>query len=106
MAFISRHEPSSDQLALAADMGYELVHIGDVDGFNTSIEDIHEKLISVIGETKADLCETYCVVHAGLAAFLSWQGYSVAVFENKIRIDFGAPAEYHPVKLHVFANYY
>ena len=34
MNFISRHAPNADQIQLAADRGFDLVHVGDVDAFD------------------------------------------------------------------------
>lgn len=33
LAFISRHAPTQEQIQLANSLGYEIVHVGDVDAF-------------------------------------------------------------------------
>lgn len=39
MIFVSRHEPTSSQAALAAKAGFTLVHVGDVDAFANDLPD-------------------------------------------------------------------
>lgn len=42
MIFVSRHEPSQRQRILAADAGFTLVHVGDVDAFSPTLpEQLH-----------------------------------------------------------------
>lgn len=43
MAFISRHTPTDRQTELAAEQGYELVHVGDCDAFSVDPSFVHEK---------------------------------------------------------------
>lgn len=105
MAFISRHEPTAEQYNLATYHGYRLLHIGDMDGFSVRLEDIHERLREIGGTSASVQCHTYCVVHAGLAAYLASNRYTVAVFENENRSGSGEKPQFLPVALHIFKPY-
>lgn len=89
MAFVSRHSPTEAQLALAAAHGYELVHVGDRDGFALDPSEF------------ADF-EAVAVVHAAAAARLLIAGVPVAVFRNGNRAPEGAPPLFEAVDLVIY----
>ncbi len=39
MIFVSRHEPTTSQVALASKAGFQLVHVGDADAFAADLAD-------------------------------------------------------------------
>lgn len=78
-AFVSRHEPTAEQHALAADRGIKLVVIGDRDAFSVTPDDIAE----------AGEFDGVVVVHPAAAMRLAGQ-YQIGVFENANR---AAPGE-------------
>ena len=78
-AFISRHEPTAEQHALAADRDIELVVVGDRDAFSVTPADIAE----------AGDFDGVVVVHPAAAMRLAGR-YQVGVFENANR---AAPGE-------------
>ncbi len=78
-AFISRHEPTAEQHAMAADSGIELVVIGDRDAFSVTPADIAE----------AGDFDGVVVVHPAAAMRLA-DRYMIGVFENANR---AAPGE-------------
>ena len=91
-AFISRHNPSKEQFTLANEQGIELVHIGDLDAFSVSIEDIPEHFEGVI------------VVHPMMALRLSYY-YPIGVFENSIRSSEGDKPQFFASKLVIWRSY-
>lgn len=91
-AFISRHEPAPEQIALASEKGIELVHVGDVDGFRVTPEWVKEQLPDVKG---------VCVVHAGAAMNLA-EAFPVALFENGNRAEIGEKPQFVAKELHIF----
>lgn len=94
MAFISRHVPTPEQITLAAERGFELIHVGDVDAFAPmawSIVDGHD----------AGPFQAVCCVHPWLALQLERQGFSVAVFENGNRAPEGEKPQFYAKALHV-----
>lgn len=78
-AFISRHEPTAEQRAMAADCDIELVSIGDRDAFSVTPADIEQ----------AGDFDGVVVVHPAAAMRLAGQ-YQIGVFENANR---AAPGE-------------
>lgn len=78
-AFISRHEPTAEQHALAANHGIELVAIGDRDAFSVTPIEIEQ----------AGDFHGVVVVHPAAAMRLASR-YQVGVFENANR---SAPGE-------------
>lgn len=94
MAFISRHVPTAEQTALAAEQGFDLIHVGDVDAFAPmawSIVDSHES-----GPFAA-----VCCVHPWLALQLHNQGFPVGVFENGNRSPEGEKPQFYARSLHI-----
>ena len=49
MIFVSRHEPTTSQVALASKAGFQLVHVGDVDAFAADLADQLHALASEHG---------------------------------------------------------
>jgi hypothetical protein len=90
-ALISRHEPTPEQVALAADCGVELVSVGDTDAFGVSPSwvDSHGAFDGVV------------VVHPAAALRLAGS-FLVGVFENANRAPAGAPPQFCPRALHIY----
>jgi hypothetical protein len=90
-AFISRHNATSEQQALATAQGFQLVSVGDMDAFTVT-----HAMVAGIGQFDA-----VCVVHPAAALRLQ-SHFDVLVFENGTRpADGGAPA-FFAKALHVF----
>lgn len=90
-AFISRHEPSAEQLAMGKAMGICLVHIGDRDAFSVSPSDIDD----------AGAFAGVVVVHPAAALRLC-QEFRVGVFENANRAPEGERPQFVAKKLHLW----
>lgn len=90
-AFISRHQPTEGQHALAAAQGIELTHIGDADAFTVGAGFIHN----------AGPFEGVIVVHPAAALRLAPQ-FLVGVFENANRAPVGQAPQFEAVSLHVY----
>ena len=45
MAFVSRHAPTNEQVALAAEQGFILHHVGDADAFAVCPSFVHEAAV-------------------------------------------------------------
>lgn len=98
MAFISRHEPTAAQIALAASKGFELVHVGDVDGFD------YDAVGRAIGNYVA-----VAVVNAAAAMNAAVYSYAkgcgclwIGVFENANRPTVGGISDFAPKSFHVW----
>lgn len=97
MNFISRHVPNADQIQLAADRGFDLVHIGDVDAFDAD----------AVSAAFSDHPGTaFAVVNPALAlnlASLAWAtDVTIGVFQNAARpVDGGKPT-FKATALHVW----
>lgn len=86
-AFISRHVPTVEQIALAAKLDIELVHVGDRDAFTGALADLFSDRLKFDGA---------CVVHP--AAALRVAGFyqkPVLVFENGNRAAEGQPPKFY-----------
>jgi hypothetical protein len=90
-AFISRHTPTPEQQALAADQGIELVSIGDADAFTVTPSFVYD----------AGPFEGVVVVHPAAAMRLC-QEFVIGVFENANRAEPGQPPQFVAKALHVF----
>lgn len=88
-AFITRHEPTTEQGALAEENNIELISIGDHDAFTFNFNQL-EGFDGVI------------VVHAAAALRAKAAGFAVGVFENASRAPVGQKPTFEAVKLHVF----
>lgn len=96
MAFISRHAPTPEQSALAADQGFNLIHVGDADAFTVGNSFVHE------AAARLDVSfEAVAVVHPAAALRLCSE-FIVGVFENANRAPEGAPPQFAAKALHVF----
>jgi len=93
LAFISRHQPDSEQKRLAAKAGYELVHVGDMDAFTVDAGFIEKEYSGAV------------VVHPAAALRLiamSGAGFVVGVFENSNRAPEGEKPQFAAKRLHLF----
>lgn len=91
-AFISRHEPTNEQINMALDMDIRLFHVGDYDGFIVRPETFREEEGNFDG---------VIVVHAGTALNLISE-YTVGVFENELRAVEGEKPTFSAKKLHIW----
>lgn len=89
-AFISRHEPTNEQHVIANAAGVDLVHIGDLDAFTVTPEQV-------------GAFEGVVVVHPAAALRLA-PVYVVGVFENGNRAPVGEPPQFKPVALHLYGG--
>lgn len=90
-AFISRHEPTEAQHALAALQGVSLQHVGDADAFSVSTDfvDGHGEFEGVV------------VVHPAAALRLA-PSFLVGVFENANRAPVGEKPQFEAVSFQVY----
>ena len=98
MNFISRHVPTPDQVRLAADKGFDLVHVGDVDAFDTDA--ILEKFNDCEGTA-------FAVVHPALALDLASLAdpdmpITIGVFQNANRAPEGERPQFEAVSLKIW----
>lgn len=108
-AFISRHTPSAAQVALAAEQGIRLCHIGDMDGFTITPDEVAYRLTSLMGdfdhtpypEWRRQQVKGVVVVHAA-AALRLLPHFDVGVFENAARAAEGEKPTFEAVSLHVW----
>jgi hypothetical protein len=91
LAFVSRHAPTEAQSALAAAHGYELVPVGDRDGF-------------ALDPSEFSGYDAVAVVHAAAAARLVLSGVPVAVFRNGNRAPEGAPPQFEAVDMVIYSS--
>lgn len=90
-AFISRHTPTPEQQALAAEQGIEITSIGDTDAFNVTPGFVYAQ----------GAFEGVIVVHPAAALRLC-QEFMVGVFENANRAEPGQPPQFFAKALHVY----
>lgn len=95
-AFISRHTPTSDQIALAAHRGIALVHVGDADAFALSPSFVYE-----MGNRHDRDFDGVIVVHPAAAMRLCKE-FAVGVFENANRAPEGEKPQFETKALYVF----
>jgi hypothetical protein len=86
-AFITRHQPTREQVALAFDQGIKLVPVGDRDAFSVSPHDFAE-------------FDGVVVVHP--AAALRLLPMKIGVFENGNRAKEGEKPEFFAKAIHLF----
>lgn len=94
MAFVSRHEPTPEQFRLAADQGWNLVHVGDVDAFSPNLGEFMHQLWS----------EGYrgvACVHPLIAIDSFAFGFRVGIFRNENRAAIGQPPQFLATELRV-----
>lgn len=87
-AFVSRHEPTPEQHALAAEQGIRLVYVGDRDAFAFEPQ--------VLRSIK---CVGVVVVHPLIAVRAISARMAVGVFENGNRAEIGQPPQFFPKRL-------
>ena len=92
-AFISRHTPTAEQVALAQELEIELVPVGDTDGFTVTPQ-------WVVEQGKFD---GVCVVHTAMALRLQFD-YEVLLFENANRAAEGEKPQFQAVKAVLFGE--
>ncbi len=97
MAFISRHTPTAEQTALAAEQGFDLIHVGDVDAFAPMAW-------GVVDSHPAGPFQAVACVHPWLALKLANQGFAVGVFENANRSPEGEKPQFYAKKLHLMES--
>jgi hypothetical protein len=95
MLFISRHTPTQRQVELALEKGFGLVHVGDVDAFDSAA------VRALVEEHKH---AAVCCVHPAIAlgALDGTPCQVVGVFENANRAPEGAPPRFEAKALHVW----
>jgi hypothetical protein len=92
-AFISRHEATKEQAALAAEKGIKLVPFGDMDAFGPNLlAEVRQQAVHVQGVV---------VVHPWAAIMLAQAGYKVGVFENANRAPEGEKPSFSAKALHI-----
>lgn len=91
-AFISRHEPTPEQHALAKEQGIELIYVGDVDAFTVtpgwvwSHDHPFEGVIVVHPAASMRLCSDFLI----------------GVFKNGSRAGIGEKLDFFAEELHIF----
>lgn len=93
MACVSRHTPTTRQLELAYEAGYELVHIGDCDAFSVT-----PTYVRGFGNFAA-----VAVAHPAAALRLI-EAFDISVFETADLAPAGQPPRFDAVKLHIFCR--
>ena len=97
MNFVSRHVPTDDQIKLAADKGFKLVHVGDVDAFDVNAVD------AVFTDNPGT---AFAVVNPALAMNLVSLArdtdVTIGVFQNAARPADGGKPTFKAVNLHVW----
>lgn len=96
LAFISRHQPTAEQAALAAEQGFTLHHVGDADAFTVDDRFVHEA-----GKRLGVVFVGVVVVHPAAALRLC-NTFLVGVFENANRADPGQPPQFAAKAMHVY----
>ena len=95
-AFISRHAPTSGQVALADEQGITLHHVGAADAFTVGNGFVHEA-----GVRLDVVFEGVVVVHPAAALRLCSE-FLVGVFENATRPAVDGKPQFEAKALHVF----
>jgi hypothetical protein len=90
-AFISRHQPTDGQVALAAGQEIEMVPVGDHDAFKVSPSFVDN----------AGAFDGVIVVHPAAALRLAGS-FVVGVFENANRAPVGEKPQFEAVALHLY----
>ena len=95
--FVSRHEPTTEQTAIAAAQGYTLFPVGDVDAFDPNLDD----LIRLMATVAHPDCDCIICVHPLIALTAYKCGFSVGVFENANRAPEGEKPSFQAVSLRI-----
>ncbi len=96
VAFISRHAPTAEQIALAEEQGFTLHHVGDADAFTVTNGFVYE------ASARLGLAFRGVVVVHPAAALRLCSEFMVGVFENANRAPAGAPPQFEAKALHVY----
>lgn len=95
-AFISRHQPTAEQHALAAEKGITLIHVGDADAFTVDNSFVYENA------ARLDVPFGGVIVVHPAAALRLCSEFLVGVYENANRAPEGAPPQFAAKALHVY----
>jgi len=90
-AFISRHAPTAEQIALAAEKDINITHIGDADAFTISSGWIDEQ----------GAFDGIIVVHPAAALRLA-STFLIGVFENGCRPGPDSKPQFFASSFHIF----
>jgi hypothetical protein len=95
-AFITRHAPTAEQVALASAQGITLHIVGDADAFTVGNSFVYEA-----GNRLNVIFEGVVVVHPAAALRLCSE-FLVGVFENANRAQEGGKPQFAALALHVY----
>lgn len=95
-AFVTRHAPTAEQVALAEVQGITLHVVGDTDAFSVGNSFVHEA-----GNRLGVVFEGVVVVHPAAALRLCSE-FLVGVFENANRAPEGEKPQFAAKSLHVY----
>lgn len=95
-AFISRHEPTPEQMALAEEQDIVLHHVGDTDAFTVTPGFVFDA-----GNRLEVMFHGVVVVHPAAALRLA-PDFLIGVFENANRAAVGQPPQFVARSLYVF----
>lgn len=95
-AFISRHTPTPEQIALADAQGIQLLHVGDTDAFNVGAWFVDDA--SIANNVQF---EGVVVVHPAAAMRLCGN-FLVGVFENGSRAGLDNKPQFYAKAFHVY----
>lgn len=95
-AFITRHAPTPEQVALATAQDITLHSVGDADAFTVDAEFVHEA-----GNRLNVIFEGVVVVHPAAALQLCSK-FLVGVFKNANRAEPDQPPQFAAKSLHVY----
>jgi hypothetical protein len=87
LAFISRHAPTQEQIEIAAMWGFEIIHVGDVDAFDSKL---HYLVEEKIGD-----CHAVAAVHPNVCLMAHMLGHFVWVFQNSQRAAEGGKPQFY-----------
>lgn len=95
-AFITRHQPTAEQVELASEQGITLHPIGDTDAFTISNSFVHEA-----GNRLNVIFEGVIVVHPAAALRLCSE-FLIGVFENANRAPEGEKPQFSALALRIY----
>lgn len=100
MIFISRHEPTVEQVEMARGRGFDLVHVGDADAFNVAAV---RRLVEV---NFPGVVPAVALVNPAMAlnvaSLATESGIYIGTFENEQRSEVGGKPTFHAKSLHVW----
>lgn len=95
----SARGPSVKEKDFFEDEGFDVVHLKDVDEFYNTIEEIKDKVETLIGKENVDRVHSYCSEHAGLIAYLVINHVPVSI------IEYTENSFTEPFVLHTFSRF-